>query len=128
MAETESNGQSLDYQDGQGRFKNGNPGKPVGAVMKSTTKIKNTLIAFLELNAVKIQESFDKLEPVQKLQFITAILPYAVPKIQSIQTENNTKLSGGISITWNEPDLHNPENKGSNGELQRLSEGLPDNS
>ena len=126
--ESESNGHYSEFQDAKGRFTNGNPGKPPGAVVKSTTKIKNTLIAFLELNAVKIQESFDQLKPVEKLQFITAILPYAIPKMQSIQSENNHKLSGGIFINWSEPDLHHPENKGSNGELQRLPEGLPDNS
>ena len=126
--ESESNGAYGEFKDNSGRFTNGNPGKPKGAIVKSTAAIRNTIVAFLEVNGPKIQESFDKLKPVEKLQFITAILPYVVPKMQSIQSENNHKLSGGIFISWSEPDLHHPENKGSNGELQRIPEGLSDNS
>ena len=120
--------QNGSHRENNGQFTVGNPGRPKGVADKVTRRIKESIVNFLDNNVDQIQESFDKLKPLEKLQFVTAIMPYVVPKMQSIQSENNHKLSGGIFINWSEPDLHHPENKGSNGELQRLPEGLPDNS
>lgn len=86
MAESENNGYHPEKAP-NGRFLPGNPGKPVGAIVKSTTKIKKALVDFLELNMESVQESFEKLKPIEKLQFITSVLPYVVPKQQSIQSE-----------------------------------------
>lgn len=95
---------------------------------KISTKVRESLVAFLELNIDKVQESFDKLKPIEKLQFVANILPYVVPKMSSIQTENNTKLSGGINIRWSEPRLLDPGDKSINGELPGVQGGLSDNS
>lgn len=79
-----------------GKFVPGNPGKPKGAVMKSTTKIKKALVDFLDLNMESVQESFDELKPLEKLQFITAVLPYVIPKQQSIQSEMKGEIDHKI--------------------------------
>lgn len=97
MTESESNGHSPDYiKDSKGKFLPGNPGKPKGAMVTSTLKIKKAVVDFLELNMTAVQDSFDKLKPLEKLQFITAILPYAVPKQQSIQSELKAEIDHKI--------------------------------
>lgn len=79
-----------------GKFAPGNPGKPKGAMMKSTTKIKKALVDFLDLNMDRVQESFEELKPIEKLQFITAVLPYVIPKQQSIQSEMKGEIDHKI--------------------------------
>lgn len=86
-------------RDEAGRFGIGNPGKPKGAVSNSSAKVKAAILAFLEKNVDKVQESFDKLDPVQKLQFITALLPYATPKLQSLQ--GDISIEGEWTVTLN---------------------------
>jgi hypothetical protein len=122
---TEENGH---LRTEKGRFAPGNNIATNRGPNKISTKVKEALVSFLELNIDKVQESFDQLKPLEKLQFVANILPYVVPKLSATQTENNTKLSGGINIRWSEPGLLDTPNKGSNGELQSLQEGSEDNS
>lgn len=100
-------------RDEKGRFGAGNPGKPKGAIMKTSSKVKEAVVAFLEKNTENIQETFDLLKPAEKMKFIADILPYATPKLQSIQSENETNVTGGITISWQDPPLPNTEYKGS---------------
>lgn len=123
MAEENGNGRLSN-----GQFGPGNKGGSGRGPNKVSTKVKESIIAFLEANIDKIQADFDTLKARERLQFIADIIPYAAPKLSSIQTENQTHLSGGINISWSEPELHHSNGQGSNGELQRLPEGLPDNS
>lgn len=109
---TENNGGNTE-RDESGRFKPGNPGKPKGATSNASAKVKNAVVDFLERNTENIQESFDKLKPAEKLRFISDILPYATPKLSSIQSENETNISGGITITWQEPPVRNTGNQSS---------------
>lgn len=126
MDVSENNGSN--GRDEKGKFVIGNPGKPKGAMINASAKVKQVVFDFLERNVESIQESYDKLKPLEKLQFIANILPYALPKLSSIQSENNTKLSGGINISWSEPKLLHSDDKGSNGELQGVQERSEDNS
>ena len=123
--ETESNGHE---RDTNGRFGPGNKIAAGRGPTKISTKVRDSLLNFLEGNIDQIQDSFDTLKPLEKLQFIANILPYIVPKLSSIQTENNTKLSGGINIRWTDPKLRHTGNQGSNGELLGLPTGIQDNS
>lgn len=109
-------------------FQPGQSGNPHRGPNKISTKVKESLVLFLENNIDKVQESFDKLKPLEKLQFVANILPYVVPKMSSVQSENNNKLSGGIYIRWSEPGLRHTIDKGSNGELPSLQGGVQDNS
>jgi len=109
----ENNGENSGRDD-KGRFGAGNPGKPKGAVSNASSKVKQAVVDFLERNTENIQESFDKLKPSEKLRFIADILPYATPKLSSIQSDNETHLTGGITISWQEPPLPNTDDKGSN--------------
>lgn len=107
-----------------GTFGKGNPGKPKGAVTKISVKVREAIVNFLENNVDKIQEDFDTLKPREKLQFVAEILPYAAPKLSSVQTEIQGDISHRIEITWNDPptgnrhaDLLPADHKGSNGVL-----------
>jgi hypothetical protein len=88
MVNSESNGHDPEYpKDSKGRFLPGNAGKPKGAMVTSTLKIKKAVVDFLEQNMDAVQDSFDQLKPIEKLQFITSIMGYAIPKQQSVQSE-----------------------------------------
>lgn len=111
--ETEENGND---RDEKGRFGKGNKASTNRGPNKVSAKVKESIVNFLENNVDQIQESFDKLKPVDKLNFISDILPYAAPKLSSIQTEHSGELSHKIEITWNDPgdiNLPDTENKGS---------------
>lgn len=123
--DTVGNGQEREQN---GRFTTGNKVAAKHGPYKLSSKVRDSLVSFLEGNIDAIQESFDTLRPLEKLQFVANILPYVVPKMSSVQTENNTKLSGGINIRWTEPKLRHPGNQGSNGELLGISSGKEDHS
>lgn len=86
-----------------GKFTAGNKAASNRGGNKVSTKVKESIVNFLENNVDAIQESFDKLKPREKLEFISGILPYAAPKLSSVQVDQNTNLSGGIAITWEDP-------------------------
>lgn len=113
----ETNG---DKRDSNGRFLNGNPGKPKGAVTKISAKVRESLVNFMENNIDAIQESFDKLTPRDKLFFISDILSYAVPKLSATQTEND--VSGSITIKFEKPEsyVYPTSDEGNNREPESL--------
>jgi hypothetical protein len=99
----ESNGSN--GRDDKGKFALGNAGKPKGAMTNASVKVKEAIYNFLENNIESIQASFDTLKAKEKLQFISELIPYAMPRLQSIQSENQTNITGGITIKWEEPNL-----------------------
>lgn len=108
----ENNGE---YRGDNGKFKEGNPGKPKGAVTKVSLRVRESLVKFMEDNIDSIQESFDELSAKEKLEFISGILSYAVPKLSATQVE--TEHSGGITIEFkNASDYIYPtQDQGDNG-------------
>lgn len=108
-------------RDSLGRFGAGNKASVNRGPNKVSTKVKESLVAFLEGNIDDIQESFDRLKPLEKLQFIANILPYVTPKLSSVESENQTDLSGIITIKWQDPDVG--QSKGSTGDVQSLPTG-----
>lgn len=96
--DAESNGNNGRTE--KGRFAVGNPGKPPGAATNASKKVKEAIYNFLSDNIDSIQESFDSLKPKEKLQFISELIPYAMPRLQSIQAEidQKTEHSGKMVI------------------------------
>lgn len=84
-----------------GTFAVGNPGKPKGAVTKISTKVKESIVNFLEANIDKIQADFDTLKPRERLQFIAEIIPYAAPKLSNTQVDG--KIDAGLTIRFADP-------------------------
>lgn len=130
-SETNGNGSGAYQEHRGGKFAVGNPGKPKGAVVKVSVKVREAIVQFLEDNIDQVQSDFKALKsPNERLKFISEILPYAAPKLSAVQVEAQGDFSHKIEITWNEPanNVPNTNNQGSNGELQGVQSGLPDNS
>lgn len=120
----------LDRRD-NGTFGPGNKASSGRGPNKISTKVRESIIGFLEKNVDAIQDDFDKLKPRERLQFVSELLSYAAPKLSAVQTEVRGDLHHKLEITWNEPgdsNLQHPKDQGSNGELQSIQSGLPDNS
>lgn len=113
-------------RDQNGKFLQGNKLAEGRGQNKVSTKVREAVVNFLESNLERIQADFDTLKPRERLQFFAEILPYAAPKLSSIQTEINAQHSGGITVRWEDPDPR--PDKGTNGILQSLPEGVQDNS
>jgi hypothetical protein len=111
---TEENGKE---RSEDGKFQKGNKASMGRGPNKVSTKVKESIVNFLENNVDAIQESFDQLGPKGKLDFIAEILPYATPKLSSVQSEVEQTISGGITITWEEPKLPVGPSEGSDGKL-----------
>lgn len=82
------------------------PGNKEGAKRgpgKISNKVKESIVGFLERNVDKIQESFDNLDDKDKLKFIAEVMPYAAPKLSSIQGESEITVSGEVKIIKFEP-------------------------
>jgi hypothetical protein len=65
------------------KFESGNPGKPKGAKNKSTLIIRERIQSLFDDNFDKIQEDLESLEAKDRLKFLTDLMPYLMPKLQS---------------------------------------------
>jgi hypothetical protein len=83
------------------KFKPGNKAASGRGGNKVSTKVKESIVNFLERNIDAIQESFDELKPKEKLEFIASIIPYAAPKLSSTQIE--AEVNAGITIRFEDP-------------------------
>lgn len=91
---------------GNGRTENGRflPGNKVAqgrGQNKISTKVKESIVNFLEANIDTIQKDFDTLKPRERLQFIAEIIPYAAPKLSSTQIDG--KVDAGLTIRFADP-------------------------
>jgi hypothetical protein len=66
-----------------GKFEKGNPGKPKGAKNKVNTEIRGLVQKLFDDNYETIQEDLESLEPKDRLKFLSDLLPYLLPKLQS---------------------------------------------
>jgi len=95
----------MSEENGNGRIENGRfgPGNKAAVARgqnKVSTKVKESIVNFLEANIDAIQQDFDKLKPRERLQFIAEIIPYAAPKLASIQHEG--EIHAGITIRFDD--------------------------
>lgn len=65
------------------KFEKGNPGKPVGAKNKVNTEIRGLIQKLFDDNYQTIQDDLEVLEPKDRLKFLSDLLPYLLPKLQS---------------------------------------------
>lgn len=84
-----------------GKFQPGNKAAQGRGQNKVSTKVRESIVAFLEKNVDAIQESFDTLKPKEKLEFISGILAYAAPKLSSTQIDG--KVDAGLTIRFADP-------------------------
>jgi len=65
------------------KFQKGNPGRPKGARNKSTLLIRDRIQGLFDTNFETIQDDLESLEPKDRLKFLSDLLPYLAPKLQS---------------------------------------------
>ncbi|MDO6437130.1 hypothetical protein Q4534_06930 [Cyclobacterium sp. 1_MG-2023] len=66
-----------------GKFKKGNPGRPKGAKNKINTQMRDLIQSLFDNNYQTIQEDLEALEAKDRLKFLSDLLPYLLPKLQS---------------------------------------------
>lgn len=77
---TENNGHD-NGRDTSGKFLPGNPGKPKGT---SKNQLRDKIKTFLNDSWESFPAWFDKLKEKDKIDTMLALLPYGVPRLQSI--------------------------------------------
>jgi vacuolar-type H+-ATPase subunit E/Vma4 len=73
-----------------GKFEKGNPGKPKGAKNKVNSQMRELIQQLFDDNFDKVQEDLEALEAKDRLKFLSDLLPYLLPKLQS--TTHSTKI------------------------------------
>ena len=76
------------------KFETGNPGKPKGAKNKSTLQIRDRIQTLFDDNFETIQEDLESLEAKDRLKFMTDLMPYLMPKLQSTTYSQKIDLDG----------------------------------
>lgn len=66
-----------------GKFEKGNAGRPKGAKNKVSTELRGLIQKLFDDNYQTIQDDLESLEPKDRLKFLTDLLPYLLPKLQS---------------------------------------------
>jgi len=72
------------------KFTQGNPGRPKGAKNKAGQAIKDRINDLFDTSFTldAIQEDLSQLEPKDRLKFLSDLMPYVVPKLQSTTYKN----------------------------------------
>ena len=65
------------------KFEKGNPGRPKGAKNKVNTQMRDLIQQLFDDNFDTIQEDLENLDPKDRLKFLSDLLPYLLPKLQS---------------------------------------------
>lgn len=81
----------------RGQFKPGDPraGRPRGTANKATQDVRTVFTAFVEGNAAKAQELFDRVaskDPAKALDLLARLAEFVIPKLA------RTELSGEIGV------------------------------
>lgn len=77
------------------------PGRPKGSQNKATTAVRESITAFVENNASKVQELFDKVakdSPAKALDLYTRLAEFVIPKRNRTEIEGEIGLKGQLNI------------------------------
>ena len=77
-------------RNSNGRFAKGNSlgGRTKGSRNKTTQKIRDTFLKFIEDNLERIQEDFDQLEPKDRFRYLFEMSKFILPPLKSIEFGN----------------------------------------
>lgn len=76
------------------KFEKGNPGKPKGAKNKVNTELRGLIQKLFDDNYETVQDDLESLEPKDRLKFLSDLLPYLLPKLQSTTHTKEIDLDG----------------------------------
>lgn len=77
-------------------------GRPKGTPNKTTFELKEVIKTIIDDELEKIHEHLEQLEPKERLDFITKLLPYVIPKQSEVKNEVEVR-----ELALSEPDLSN---------------------
>jgi vacuolar-type H+-ATPase subunit E/Vma4 len=77
-----------------GKFEAGNPGRPKGAKNKVNAELRELIQKLFDDNYQAIQDDLEALEPKDRLKFLSDLLPYLLPKLQSTTHTKEIDLDG----------------------------------
>jgi vacuolar-type H+-ATPase subunit E/Vma4 len=77
-----------------GKFEAGNPGRPKGAKNKVNSELRELIQKLFDDNYQAIQDDLEALEPKDRLKFLSDLLPYLLPKLQSTTHTKEIDLDG----------------------------------
>ena len=61
----------------------GNPnGRPKGTPNKVTTTVRNWIVELINDNREQMEQDLKALQPLERLEFISKLLPYILPKVE----------------------------------------------
>jgi hypothetical protein len=76
-------------------------GRPKGTPNKTTKEIREAINLIVSSNLERLQIDIDSLEPKERIKVICDLMPFAVPKLQSIQAEvTDSKLNPPTTIVF----------------------------
>ena len=67
-------------------------GRKKGTPNKITTDLKTWLSGLLDNNRQQFEKDLKKLEPHQRISVMEKLLSYAIPKMQSVEAQIDTRL------------------------------------
>lgn len=74
-----------------GQFQKGNTfgkGRKVGSKNKTTEKIRNTYLNFIEYNLETLQDDFDTLEPKERFKVLLELTRFVLPTLKAVELGN----------------------------------------
>lgn len=87
----------MENRNKDGTIKKGvvlNPkGRPKGSLNRTTSELKEAIKTILDTELEKVQEHLEQLEPKERLDFMTKLLPYVMPKQSEITGEVKTPIT-----------------------------------
>ena len=79
-------------------------GREKGTTNKITKEIKDVLKAVIDPEIENLQKLLNKLEPIDRINIIIKLLPFVIPKIQTIKTENKHEIQETPQIIVNDEE------------------------
>lgn len=76
------------------KFEKGNPGRPKGSKNKINSQMRDYIQQIFDDNYESIQEDLESLEPKDRLKFLSDLLPYLLPRLQSTNYSQKIDLDG----------------------------------
>ena len=73
-------------------------GRAKGSTNKINNDVKKAINEFISNNIADIQTVYDSLEPKEKIQYLTKLLEYSVPKLKAVEQNINAGNELKINI------------------------------
>jgi len=98
-------------RDENGRFAEGNEGRPKGIPNKTTTEIREAFSELLQGNLEQLKVDIASLEPASRVKLLLDMAQFVVPKLRNVDLKTDEKeivtIDFNESVGWNKTDDEN---------------------